>query len=775
MAEDKKIRVSADLSQMRSLRDEASSLYRDMIQFTNEQNRLTEQSLEQLREQLQLLGRRNDLEELYAELKRKTNSISPRQENSFRTENNRSERGDSIQPRRDVENIDERITNRRVSQDNLQENIQNINRTTENIEEHIINTQRDKIQSESEPPISSRDNNYDVIDQQRDQSSNRNYYEDRREKDRFNESRVLDDSINKLLEEISQRIVIVPNDLINPRIREVTKSVNSVESRLASIIDIILSMDENLAIMAHGGDSPDHDNRPSVAPVPVPTPAPTTPTTDDSDNRRKRDDERRDRNWGIGGNSVARVISGVGSMAISDPISAVGQGISMAGGLGGELAGAIGSAFGPIGSAIGNTVGGALTAAANVFSSYITTTAQKAIEFQRTVVPYSQTMGVSNAQAIATASREGGYAASALGMNSAEYLQRRAQLIRSAGGKEETVAPVQETQSLMAAERQYGIQGVDSLQAVMRFALDESTKSSSAIIRSIEMTMKDLRKPFSEIASTMDESLSTFTKTADEVLSKTGEIDATKIAATMRTVRLTTDMEGRQLERVQQAAMGIGLSQDDVTQAYLHRAVQQTKGPNMTTSEMFAIEENLTEHPDVMRNLMDLFQQASGGVNEQFIQLLKGAFPGLSYNDILGWTKSGYFDREKAVQDIQARGEQALAPENDRINRYSPTEAAETVGSGEQMMKNFENWLAEKGIGNLQKINDIYTFLHDTFGDDKKKDPMIQVAEKGAEIIQDTRVGKTMEEVGQSMRVNHAENLTVLFKMFTDWVNKMGE
>lgn len=753
MPEDKKIRVSADLSQMRSLREEASSLYRDLIQFSNEQNNLTDKALDQLKEQLQLLNQRNDLEALYAELKRKSNSIIPRRENFVRTKENGLEQQDSIRSRREVENEEENITNRRRNETNLNEDVQNrnrketnleedvrnINRTTENISETVHNVRREQDQREAEPPTSDRDRNWDISDEQRDQNIR---YEDRRERS-FDESqgRIVDDSIKEILQEISQRILVSANDLVNPRIREATKAVNNVEGRLASIIDILMSIDENLAISTHGGDSPDRDNRPSIAPVvPIPTPTPTT--DNDSENRRRRrdEDQRRDRDdyRGWGGNSVARIISGVGSMAISDPISAVGQGISMAGGLGGELTGAIGSAFGPIGSAIGNTVGGALTAAANVFSSFVTSTAQKAIEFQRTVTPYSQTMGVSNSEAMATAGREGGYAASALGMNASEYLARRSQLIRSAGGKEESVAPVEETQSLMASERLYGLQGVDQLQAVMRFASDESTKSSSAIIRSIEMTMKELRKPFSEIASTMDESLQTFTKAADDVLSKSGEIDASKIAATMRTVRLTTNMEGRQLERVQQAAMGIGISQDDVTQAFLHRSVQQLYGSNLTMSEVKEKEENIVNDPKLIRTLLNTIQQATGGINEQFIQALKNVFPNLSYSDIRGWVRSGYFeqDQEKVVQKIQESGEKALAPENDKINRYSPTAAVQTVGSGEKMMKDFENWLAEKGISNLHYIEDIYGKLSDieTFLKDPKQATKDWISEKSKEV-----------------------------------------
>lgn len=200
-------------------------------------------------------------------------------------------------------------------------------------------------------------------------------------------------------------------------------------------------------------------------------------------------------------------------------------------------------------------------------------------------------MGTTAGQSMATAFREGSYASSALGMNVGEYIQRRAELIRAAGGKEVTVAPVPETQSLMAVQRLYGLsdQSVMGMQGAMRFARTEEgqTASSSAIIRSFEQTMKQLQIPLSEIASTMDESMTTFVRSVDDILSRTGEIDAANIAAIMRAVRLQTGMEGRQLERVQEAFMGKGISQDEVTQTLLLRAVQQATGAS-TPSEAFA-------------------------------------------------------------------------------------------------------------------------------------------------------------------------------------------
>ena len=323
-------------------------------------------------------------------------------------------------------------------------------------------------------------------------------------------------------------------------------------------------------------------------------------------------------------------------------------------------------------------------------------------------------MGTTAGQSMATAFREGSYASSALGMNVGEYIQRRAELIRAAGGKEVTVAPVPETQSLMAVQRLYGLrdQSVMGMQGAMRFARTEEgqTASSSAIIRSFEQTMKQLQIPLSEIASTMDESMTTFVRSADDILSRTGEIDAANIAAIMRAVRLQTGMEGRQLERVQEAFMGKGISQDEVTQTLLLRAVQQATGAS-TPSEAFAKMDDLTKDPDIMREFLQILQQYSGGSLEMMRNLMKGAFTNLTWTDVNELTAGGNFDYEKIFETVR-QAEQALQQRNDPTNRYEPTAAERTVTAGERMMSAYENRMIGIGEANIDRLGKILNALN---------------------------------------------------------------
>lgn len=480
---------------------------------------------------------------------------------------------------------------------------------------------------------------------------------------------------------------------------QILQQVQAGTRALEAIQEGIFSIDETLynGRGTSGGGS-------GIQPIPVPTPTPADrePTTI---TRERQENVERGSDRSTATNIATRVISGVGATFQSPA--------AMGGGIISSLGGILGEGLSLIPGA-GGFLGGVTTAIANVAAGIFTTSVEKAMEAQKRTIAYSQTMGTTAGQSMATAFREGSYASSALGMNVGEYIQRRAELIRAAGGKEATVAPVPETQSLMAVQRLYGLsdQSVMGMQGAMRFARTEEgqTASSSAIIRSFEQTMKQLQIPLSEIASTMDESMSTFVRSADDILSRTGEIDAANIAAIMRAVRLQTGMEGRQLERVQEAFMGKGISQDEVTQTLLLRAVQQATGAR-TPSEAFAKMEDLTKDPDIMKEFLQILQQYAGGSLEMMRNLMKGAFTNLTWTDVNELTAGGNFDYEKIFETVR-QAEQALQQRNDPTNRYEPTAAERTVTSGEKMMSTYENRMIGIGEANIDRLGKILNTLN---------------------------------------------------------------
>lgn len=485
--------------------------------------------------------------------------------------------------------------------------------------------------------------------------------------------------------------------------KQILQNVQAGARALEGIQEGVFSIDETLYNQrgtSAGGSG--------IQPIPVPTPSPVPAREETPITRERRENVQRGSDRSTATNIATRVISGVGA-TFQSPAAMGGRLISSLGGIVGEGLSLI--------PGVGGFLGGVTTAVANVMAGIFTTSVEKAMEAQKRTIPYAQTMGVSAGQAMRTAFGEGSYAAGALGMNVGEYIQRRAALIRAAGGKEGTVAPVPETQSLMAVQRLYGLRDrtVMGMQGAMRFARTEEgqTASSSAIIRSFEQTMKQLQIPLSEIASTMDESMTTFIRSADDILSRTGEIDAASIASIMRAVRLQTGMEGRQLERVQQAFMGQGISQDDVTQTLLLRATQQATGLT-NPSEILAAMEDLSRgegDKNIMKRFLESLKEISGGSLEMLRHLMRGAFTNLSYTDINKITGQGDIDFGEFYKKVD-ESRQALREQNDPTNRYEPTAAERTVTSGEKMMSTYENRMIGIGEANIDRLGKILNAIN---------------------------------------------------------------
>lgn len=525
---------------------------------------------------------------------------------------------------------------------------------------------------------------------------------------------------------------------------QILQQVQAGTRALEAIQEGIFSIDETLynGRGTSGGGS-------GIQPIPVPTPTPVDrePTTI---TRERQENVERGSDRSTATNIATRVISGVGATFQSPA--------AMGGGIISSLGGILGEGLSLI-PGVGGFLGGVTTAIANVAAGIFTTSVEKAMEAQKRTIAYSQTMGTTAGQSMATAFREGSYASSALGMNVGEYIQRRAELIRAAGGKEATVAPVPETQSLMAVQRLYGLsdQSVMGMQGAMRFARTEEgqTASSSAIIRSFEQTMKQLQIPLSEIASTMDESMTTFVRSADDILSRTGEIDAANIAAIMRAVRLQTGMEGRQLERVQEAFMGQGISQDEVTQTLLFRAAQQATGSTVPSKILAALDDLTRGEGDqnVMKRFLDILTQMAGGSTETLRHLTRGAFTTLTYTDINELTKNGTLEYKETFDKVQ-KSREALRSQNDPTNRYAPTAAERTVTAGERMMSAYENRMIGIGETNIDRLGKILNALNALYN--KLNQPAEEVVKSVRDTIVDSLMNPMKGENQDVLRQTHS-------------------
>lgn len=350
-------------------------------------------------------------------------------------------------------------------------------------------------------------------------------------------------------------------------------------------------------------------------------------------------------------------------------------------------------------------------------------------EMEQNVLAWSQTTQDSITQSIRRGYSEGSYAASSLGMTVDEYMNRRAGLLRASGGVIGTSQTgdveygQREAESLMAAERLYGLQGVDQLQGVMRFASteDNMVHASSVIIRSFEQAMAKVATPFEQIASTLDEHIQTFTDISRDVLSRTGETDAAAIAAIQGIVR-ERGFVGEQGDRISKALAGQGISQNDVAQAYLQRAIVETHPEVNTLADVRVIADDLSQQPEVIRRLLSNFQEQLGtgesGYNKMR-EILPNIFTGLSDTDIKELMDESrqmipeeqrtgqWYDLNTLFDSIMKRMGELKEAEPGTM-QYEREAAQRTVGPVEQLMDNWKNKIGgmatEETLGSIKEL-----------------------------------------------------------------------
>lgn len=350
-------------------------------------------------------------------------------------------------------------------------------------------------------------------------------------------------------------------------------------------------------------------------------------------------------------------------------------------------------------------------------------------EMEQNVLAWSQTTQDSITQSIRRGYSEGSYAASSLGMTVDEYMNRRAGLLRASGGVIGTSQTgdveygQREAESLMAAEHLYGLQGVDQLQGVMRFASteDNMVHASSVIIRSFEQAMAKVATPFEQIASTLDEHIQTFTDISRDVLSRTGETDAAAIAAIQGIVR-ERGFVGEQGDRISKALAGQGISQNDVAQAYLQRAIVETHPEVNTLADVRVIADDLSRQPEVIRRLLSNFQEQLGtgesGYNKMR-EILPNIFTGLSDTDIKELMDESrqmipeeqrtgqWYDLNTLFDSIMKRMGELKEAEPGTM-QYEREAAQRTVGPVEQLMDNWKNKIGgmatEETLGSIKEL-----------------------------------------------------------------------
>lgn len=773
--EDKRIRVTADTSPLREIRQELSGITREIEELSNKaasvnlggQEGLSDDNRE-LQRQIDLLNQRRDL--LRSTIERVDKITSPIRQ---RISDNRMDISELERERKkystdsaDYRQLSEEINRLRRENNELQTRL-------DRVEGDISIPSREV--TRPQPPTSEtprRDSEWyrkriKENEEDLEELKKRRKLLDPESMEGQSEIDAIDREINRIKASNMELSNMMRDEkrYEDKQVERGERPANNEVSLLRQLVQVTTEINNKIEKSPRGKGGRDDDRYGSDAGQQPPIP----PAGGDGSNIRPQQDPR-DREP----SRFAQVGTGTTSILLHGAVEAMGRQAlarnnlegtaGMVGALGNMAGGtiaSIGNAFGPVGGAIGGIIGGLASGITSLVVNKWMMELQALEGAERNSLRYAQTTGSSIRGTIAQGGREGRFAARDLGMDIGEYMGRRGDLLRAAGGRilgatEEDVSGAREMNSLMAVSRAYGLsdQVINSLQGTMRFAergdimYGSSTDSPSAIIRLFENTMKELEIPFSEIASTMDESLNTFVRTADSVLEKAGDFDAGKIATVLNSVRQSTGFEGRQLERVQAAVTGQRVSQDDVTQALLMRVAREVNPEAATYPELMASIEKMPESPELQESFINKIEEMVGGNETQLASVLKRVFPDLSWTDIQDTLRRrNETDQETPLGTWLTNGGLDMSPETVRGNegrsQYDPSIARRTVGVIEAANAEKRNERipeGERAVAILSKIEEalkplmstdeavegILKFLNDTFGSNDKANEWVR-------------------------------------------------
>lgn len=258
------------------------------------------------------------------------------------------------------------------------------------------------------------------------------------------------------------------------------------------------------------------------------------------------------------------------------------------------------------------------------------------------------------------------WASRTLGLNMTDYLSQVTTL-QKAGAYERNTSLHDVNQLLMAGKIR-GLSEDDAASVLATTRFDRSGRTGANVVQAFDTNLQGLGKSDQYIASTLGEYLQSFNRMAENVLNRTGGINTAGIVRSMTSIQNATEMEGRQLERVQNSLMGNNISQDDVSQALLLRTAREVAGPDAQLSDLQAMIEQMPEKPELQQKFFERIQKMTGG-GEMGRQVMKSIFPNLSMTDIIDLEKATGNDAQKIFRRGRSTGAE-----------YSEAEARSMVG-----------------------------------------------------------------------------------------------
>lgn len=293
------------------------------------------------------------------------------------------------------------------------------------------------------------------------------------------------------------------------------------------------------------------------------------------------------------------------------------------------------------------------------------------------------------------------WASTVLGLNITEFTEKITSLSR-AGAKGSNTTDY-DLKQLLLAQRLRGItyeQAEDVLRTT-RFRRNEQGLTGAGVISAFDANLSERFAGRADanqlIASTLGEYLAQFNQISDRILDRVGSVNTTNIVRSMTSIQNATKMEGKQLERVQNALMGNDISQDDTTQALLLRTARQLN-PEGNLSDLQADIEDMANNPELQKAFFGQIRQMTGG-GEQMRHVLKAIFPQLSMSDIKK-ADLGQITEEELFDRGRTQGAQ-----------YSYRSAARMVGDAERSTAGTMNRKIFEGYENVMGAEQLKAVL----------------------------------------------------------------
>ena len=283
------------------------------------------------------------------------------------------------------------------------------------------------------------------------------------------------------------------------------------------------------------------------------------------------------------------------------------------------------------------------------------------------------------------------WASETLGLNITDYIEKVANLQRA--GVYERNTSLHDVNQLLMAGKIRGLSEDDAASVLATTRFDRSGRTGANVVQAFDTNLQGLGKSDQYIASTLGEYLGAFNRTAEKVLERVGTINTANIVSSMTSIQNATGMEGRQLERVQNSLMGNSISQDEVTQALLMRAARKVSGPNARYSDIKAAIEDMPNNTKLQKEFFDLIQRMTGG-GEVGRFVMQHVYQ-RSMSDIIKLEKKTDLDGEKLFKSGRSKGGE-YSEENAR-SKVGPAERSSAGTTNRKVIDGYSDILDKEG------------------------------------------------------------------------------